>query len=95
MTAPASIPDEYAQRATLTVGEVVGLTGFAKGAVLRLVRRGELHECSLGGRRLILASSLWNALRLTPNPEPDAVLLAEVEESFEKYRAKEAARCSG
>ena len=54
--------------------------------------RGELEECSLGGRRLILASSLWQALSLAPDPKPDAKLLAQVDETFARYLAKEG-RC--
>ena len=75
------IPPKLRGRVTLSVAEVAEALGLGERTVEQLVANGEFRSKKLGGRRLVLAASIWQALGLSwpGNPsESEDTELAEI-----------------
>ncbi len=79
------IPPDLRERVALSMAEVGHALGLAASTVERMVASGELRSVKLGGRRLILAASVWHALGLdwsrnpSENEDPDLAAIADRE----------------
>ena len=79
------IPPSLRDRVTLSVAEVSETLGLGERTVEQLVAKGEFRSTKLGGRRLVLAASIWQALGLSwpANPseseDPELVEIANRE----------------
>jgi excisionase family DNA binding protein len=79
------IPPSLRNRVTLSVAEVAETLGLSERTVEQLVARGEFRSTKLGGRRLVLAASIWEALGLSwpANPleseDPELAAIADRE----------------
>jgi len=79
------IPPSLRDRVTLSVAEVAEALGLCERTVEQLVAKGEFHSTKLGGRRLVIAASIWQALGLSwpANPseseDPELAAIADRE----------------
>lgn len=79
------IPPSLRDRITLSVAEVSEALGLGQRTVEQLVANGEFRSTKLGGRRLVLAASIWQALGLSwpANPsesdDPELAAIADRE----------------
>jgi len=69
----------------MSVAEVSEMLGLGQRTVEQLVAKGELRSTKLGGRRLVLAASIWQALGLSESPnhpeseDPELAAIADRE----------------
>lgn len=79
------IPPSLRDRVTLSVSEVAEALGLSERKVEQFVAKGEFRSKKLGGRRLVFAASIWQALGLSwpANPseseDPELAAIADRE----------------